>query len=73
MNKVEIIEEFYERKPKWMPDGVRNQVRHLTMFQAELLLEKIPSRFLICGWSILRLVCLSYIKAILFYNLSGSI
>lgn len=35
MNKVETIEEFYERKHKWMPDNVRNQIGHFNVFQLE--------------------------------------
>lgn len=35
MDKVETIEEFYQRKYNWMPDNIRNDIGHFNVFKIE--------------------------------------
>lgn len=35
MNKVETIEEFYQRKFDWIPDNIRNGIGHFNVFRHE--------------------------------------
>ena len=35
MNKVETIEEFYQRKFDWIPDNIRNEIGHFNVFEHE--------------------------------------
>jgi AraC-like DNA-binding protein len=35
MNKVESIEEFYQRKFDWIPDNIRNEIGHFNVFEHE--------------------------------------
>lgn len=35
MNKIESIEEFYQRKFDWVPDNIRNEIGHFNVFQHE--------------------------------------
>jgi AraC family transcriptional activator of pobA len=35
MNKIETIEEFYQRKFNWIPDNIRNEIGHFNVFQHE--------------------------------------
>lgn len=35
MNKVETVEEFYQRKFDWIPDNIKNEIGHFNVFQHE--------------------------------------
>lgn len=35
MNKIETIEEFYQRKFDWIPDNIRNEIGHFNVFEHE--------------------------------------
>lgn len=35
MDKIETIEEFYQRKFDWIPDNIRNEIGHFNVFQHE--------------------------------------
>lgn len=35
MNKIESIEEFYQRKFDWIPDNIRNEIGHFNVFEHE--------------------------------------
>jgi AraC family transcriptional regulator, transcriptional activator of pobA len=35
MNKIESIEEFYQRKFNWIPDNIRSEIGHFNVFQHE--------------------------------------
>jgi len=35
MNKIETIEEFYNRKFDWMPDNIRKEIGHFNLFKLE--------------------------------------
>jgi hypothetical protein len=35
MDKIETIEEFYQRKFDWIPDNIRNEIGHFNVFEHE--------------------------------------
>ena len=35
MEKIETIEEFYQRKFNWIPDNIRSEIGHFNVFQHE--------------------------------------
>jgi AraC family transcriptional activator of pobA len=35
MNKIETLEQFYERKHQWMPDNIRSEIGHFNLFNIE--------------------------------------
>jgi AraC-like DNA-binding protein len=37
MDKIETIEEFYQRKFDWIPDNIRNEIGHFNVFRHELV------------------------------------
>jgi AraC family transcriptional activator of pobA len=43
MDKVESIEEFYQRKFNWMSDTVRNEIGHFNLFRLEPFVEGKPT------------------------------
>jgi transcriptional regulator GlxA family with amidase domain len=43
MNKVESLEEFYQRKFGWMPDKMRKEIGHFNIFRLEPFVEGKPT------------------------------
>ncbi|GAB3510636.1 response regulator transcription factor [Emticicia fontis] len=39
MEKVETIEEMYQRKFEWMPENIRNEIGHFNLFRLEPLID----------------------------------
>lgn len=43
MEKVETIEEMYQRKFEWLPENIRNEIGHFNIFRLEPIIEGKPS------------------------------
>lgn len=39
MEKVETIEEMYQRKFEWLPENIRNEIGHFNVFRLEPLID----------------------------------